>query len=205
MTVYINIPGPAPPFEPERDPERRGVSVVRPITAAKEAVTVEQFAEHLSGQPGERHGKKIFFPCPLHDDHKPSLQVDPEKGVWFCFPCYVGGDVVRLAQLAWGYDHRDGKSAAEAAAMLLLEFGHQPPQRPPSWFRKQERQRPIRDAIGKAKFDHLCRRLFRLYFKDAVMSIQDSAERDAEYEILWDSTELLARMVLRDLGERRSP
>src|SRR5215208_5686830 len=90
--------------EGESLPRSRGVSVTKPIDAAKEAITVEELAERLSGAPGVRRGREIAFVCPLHDDHDPSLRVDPERGVWFCDPCLLGGDVVELARQAWGYD-----------------------------------------------------------------------------------------------------
>jgi len=37
--------------------------------------------------------------CPLHDDHKPSLLVDPHKNLFYCHGCQRGGDVIRFAQL----------------------------------------------------------------------------------------------------------
>jgi putative DNA primase/helicase len=36
------------------------------------------------------------IPCPLHQDNNPSLRVNPQKGLWRCDPCNVGGDVFRL-------------------------------------------------------------------------------------------------------------
>lgn len=176
----------------------RGVSEKLPITAAKEAVTVANLAELLSG-PGERRGKRIFFRCPLHDDNDPSLGVDTEKNLWHCFPCGIGGDVVRLAQLAWNHEDT-GRGAATAAAELLMTFGHELPERPPSWFRRQERQRPVRNALDRARFEHLRRRLFRRFFVPLLVVIEDEGEREEEAAILWDATDHLARMV----NERRS-
>jgi DNA primase len=37
--------------------------------------------------------------CPLHGDHKPSLLVDPNKGLFYCYGCGRGGDVIRFAEL----------------------------------------------------------------------------------------------------------
>jgi DNA primase len=37
--------------------------------------------------------------CPLHRDHKPSFLVDPGKGLFYCYGCGRGGDVIRLAEL----------------------------------------------------------------------------------------------------------
>jgi DNA primase len=112
----------------------RGASYTRPIDAAKESVQVIDLADRLGG-PGSlrRVGKEWAGRCllPDHEDRSPSFTVNPEKNVFFCHGCLRGGDVVELARLAWGYDQRD---AHVAAAMLLMEFGHEVPQRPPHGF-----------------------------------------------------------------------
>jgi len=37
--------------------------------------------------------------CPLHADHKPSFLVDPNKGLFYCYGCGRGGDVIRFVQI----------------------------------------------------------------------------------------------------------
>jgi DNA primase len=37
--------------------------------------------------------------CPLHSDHKPSFLVDPNKGLFYCYGCGRGGDVIRFAEI----------------------------------------------------------------------------------------------------------
>src|SRR5947209_4138254 len=37
--------------------------------------------------------------CPLHTDHRPSFLVDPNKGLFYCYGCGRGGDVIRFAEL----------------------------------------------------------------------------------------------------------
>ena len=39
--------------------------------------------------------------CPLHRDHHPSFLVDPNKGLFYCYGCGRGGDVIRFAE-KWG-------------------------------------------------------------------------------------------------------
>jgi DNA primase len=170
-----------------RIPRYRGVSYVRPIDAAKELVPILHLAERLTG-PGVRRGREIAFRCPLHDDHDPSLRVDPEKGVWFCDPCLMGGDVVELARLAWGYDQRD---AHVAAAMLLMEFGHEVPQRSPAWFRKQERQRHTRAAIEETKMNIVRRRLFKHLILPLLNAIEDEEEHNRELDRAWSEFQRL--------------
>lgn len=36
--------------------------------------------------------------CPFHDDHNPSMSVNSEKGVYNCFACGAGGDVIKFIQ-----------------------------------------------------------------------------------------------------------
>jgi hypothetical protein len=192
------------PNTQERSQRYRGVSYTRPIDAAKEAVLVINLADRLCGPGGLRRVGQEWVgrdPLPDHEDRSPSFTVNPEKNLWFCHGCLRGGDVVELARLAWGYDQQD---AHVAAAMLLMEFGHEVPQRPSRWHRKQERQRPIRDAIEQARFEHLRRRLFRAFFKPYVLAIEDEEEREAEYHILWEVTEPLAKMLLCALEEGKS-
>jgi CHC2 zinc finger len=179
-------------------PERRGVSRRTVIEAAKEKVSVVELAERL-GTRLRPSGKDLRGPCPIHGGKNPtSFAVDPEKGLWFCYSCLRGGDVVDLARFAWGYERAETKMAA---ADLLHEFGHEIPPRPASWYVRQQRQKPIRDAIAEAKFDHLRRRLFRRFFLPAVAKIEDPKERRAEAVIVWEATELLARMMLERLAE----
>jgi CHC2 zinc finger len=187
-------------------PERRyrGVSYVKPITAAKEAVSVLDLADMLCG-PGRLRqvGDRWTARCPLpdHEDKIPSFVAYPETNSWYCFSCLRGGDVVELARLAWGYDQRQSHTAA---AMLLMEFGYEPPQRPPAYFRKQERQRPVRDAIDHARLEHLQRRLFRRFFKASVLAIEDEEEREAEYQALWNEAGRLAKLLRDGLEARRT-
>jgi len=173
------------------------VSVVRPIDAAKEAVSVVELAERLSG-PGTRRGKEVSFRCPLHEDSNPSLRVNPDKDVWYCDPCGVGGGVVELARRAWGHTN-DGQGAAEAAAFLLMEFGHEVPQHPPNWFRKQERQRALRDAIDEARVEVLMRRLWLWIFEPILADLEDADERERVGDQLW--AKVLPRA--KQLGEER--
>jgi DNA primase len=201
MTLAPN-PGyqsPTPSPTPSR-PERRGVSRKTVIEAAKQAVPTIELAELLCGADKIRKvGERWVARCPLpnHEDRTPSFTVYAETNSWFCFgACLKGGDVVDLAAAAWGYGRGE---MAMAAADLLHEFGHEIPERPPSWYRRQDRQKPVRDAINRTRFDHLRRRLFRRFFEPSLVRIEDPYEREAEAALLWDATTLLAEMMLERL------
>ena len=179
-------------------PERRGLSVIKPIDAAKEAVPTIELADRLCGVGqmrrlgGERWGARC--PLPDHEDKSPSFVVYPGNGGWHCFGCNRGGDVVELARLAWNYPD-DGRGAAEAAAFLLLEFGHELPARPSAWFAKQERQAKARDAIDAALINRQQRRIFAIIWRSIARDVKEG-ERDAEIEAVWDESRDIARLVV---------
>jgi len=179
--------------EATRTRRYRGVSYTRPIDAAKEAVPVIDLADRLSGPGGLRRvGKEWVGRCPLpdHEDRSPSFTVNAEKNVFFCHGCLYGGDVVELARLAWGYDQRE---AHVAAAMLLMEFGCEVPQRPPAWFRKQERQKPRREAVEEVKMNVVRRRLFRHLILPLIDAIEDEEEHNRELDRAWSEFQRLMR------------
>lgn len=179
--------------------ERRGASRRSVIDLAKERVPVIDLADLLCG-PGKlrRVGNKWVGQCPIpdHEDKTPSFTCYPETNSWWCFGCQRGRDVVDLASHVWGIDN-----PATAAGETLLTFGHEVPPRPSAWFRKFERQKPVRDAIGRARFDHLRRRLFRTFFAPSLNRIEDLEEREAEARILWEAAGLLTRMMVERLGK----
>jgi DNA primase len=181
-------------------PERRGVSRQKVIVEAKAKVSVLDLADRLGAEQGGRWrkvGAEWVRNCVLndHEDRTPSFAVNPQKNVCFCHGCRRGGDVITLAQLAWDIDRAD-----VAAAQILLTFGHELPHRPPSWFRKQQCQRPVRDAIDRVRFEHLRRRLFRAFCAPSLLRISDIEEREAEAAILWKATEHIARLLVAQLG-----
>jgi len=45
--------------------------------------------------------------CPFHDDHDPSLSINAEKRVWYCYPCEKGGALYNKRREVATYDHYD--------------------------------------------------------------------------------------------------
>jgi hypothetical protein len=174
-------------------PRYRGVSYTKPIDAANEAVSCVELADRLAG-PGRlrKVGDHWTARCvlPDHEDRTPSFVVYPETDSWFCFGCLRGGDVIELYRLANGYDQSE---APTAAAMLLLEFGHEVPERPPAYFRKLERQQKARDAVDQVRKDILTRRLFKYLILPFVNEIEDEGERNEELERAWSAFRRLMR------------
>jgi DNA primase len=184
--------------------ERQGVSRRQVITEAKARVNTIDLAERLCGSSGLRKaGKEWVGRCPLpdHEDKTPSFTVNPEKNVFFCHGCLRGGDVIELARFAWGYEKHE---VAMAAANLLHEFGHPIPERPKSWYRKQARQKPIRDGIEAAKI-HVARcRLYKRFFEPLILASTDEEDRIHDEQLFWECTLPLAEdLVGSMMGSER--
>lgn len=58
--------------------------------------------ENAGARPAGRGKWKCC--CPFHDDREPSLDIDVDKGVWFCHPCQLGGDAFTYVELRYGLD-----------------------------------------------------------------------------------------------------
>lgn len=55
----------------------------------------------------KRKGRSFWVSCPLHEDRTPSLKVDPDKQIFFCFSCHCGGDVITFVQKLHGLSFKD--------------------------------------------------------------------------------------------------
>jgi hypothetical protein len=177
-------------------PERRGVSCRSVIEAAKEAVPTIDLANLLCG-PGQmrRVGDRWVAKCPIpgHDERTPSFTVYLGTNSWFCFgACQRGGDVVDLAA-AWGYG--EGEMAI-AAAGLLYRFGCPIPERPASWYAKQERQKPVSNGIESALISTARRRIYKRYFEPIIAATVDPEDRAHDEQGLWEATLPLAEHVV---------
>jgi DNA primase len=183
-------------------PTRRGEpkAFLRRLEAVKAGVRIEvvagEYGEFKLVGSGRLLGRCV---SPAHEDRTPSMYVYPEDQHFHCYGigCGARGDVLDLVMLA------EGCALWEAMMILSTRYGIELPGRPESWFAKQERQKSLRDRIDRERFEYLRRRLFRRFFKAPVMAVEDLEEREAEYRILWDASDDLARLMLDELDERR--
>jgi hypothetical protein len=83
----------------------------------------------------------------------------------------------------------------EAMVSLAVEYGVELPERSPSWYRRQERQKPVRDALEEVKVRHVQRRLYRL-FAPVIERIEDQAERTAEKVQTWHDLRHVATLIV---------
>jgi hypothetical protein len=164
--------------------------------AVRDAVPIEEVARrHTDLEP--LWGRAWFTgrcPLPNHEDKDPSFYVYADG--WHCYGCNRGGDVVDLE-----FHCGDYGELWEAMISLSLEYGVELPKRPDSWFRKQERQRPVRDGIEAAKMHVARRRLYFKYFEPLVLATTDEKDRAHDAQVFWEATEPLAEHLISNMME----
>src|SRR5271165_1648606 len=69
------------------------------IERLRSEVPVERLVE-ASGVELKRGGKDLVGCCPFHADDIASLVVTPEKNLWHCFGCGIGGGPIDWAMKA---------------------------------------------------------------------------------------------------------
>jgi DNA primase len=67
------------------------IALVRERSAIEEVV-----GEYL--QLRSAGGGSLKGLCPFHDEKTPSFNVTPARGLWYCFSCSEGGDVIKFVQ-----------------------------------------------------------------------------------------------------------
>jgi DNA primase len=83
---------------------------------------VQLIGETVSLQPA-RGGRLFQCICPFHDDHNPSMQVNPERQTYRCWVCNEGGDCFSYVM------KHDNLSFPEALALLAEKAGVDLPKR----------------------------------------------------------------------------
>jgi DNA primase len=66
--------------------------------------------------PLKRVGRSFSGICPFHAEKSPSFSVNPEKGLYYCFGCQAGGDVITFVREV---EHTDFAGAVERLATKL--------------------------------------------------------------------------------------
>jgi DNA primase len=76
--------------------------------------------------------------CPFHDEKTPSFNVTPARGLWYCFSCAEGGDVIKFVQRIdnLGFAEAVERLAARAGIELRYEQGGHVPGRDQSQRRR---------------------------------------------------------------------
>jgi len=70
----------------------------------------------------KRSGGSYMCRCPFHSEKSPSCHISPDKGLFHCFGCGVGGDVVTFIRMIENLDYMDAvRFLAQRAGMPMPE------------------------------------------------------------------------------------
>jgi len=113
-----------------------GPEVVARVREA--ADIVEVVGDHVRLK---RAGRRWQGLCPFHEEKTASFSVDPERGLFHCFGCKAGGDVIsflmRLERLSF----------PEVVEELARRFGVPLPPRRPEQRRRAEKVEALRSLL----------------------------------------------------------
>ncbi|MEJ2421239.1 MAG: DNA primase [Acidobacteriota bacterium] len=77
----------------------------------------------------QRRGRRAFGLCPFHREKTPSFSVDVESGLFYCFGCHKGGDLIQFIQEIEACTFQEAAEllAGKAGATLSFHPGKSPP------------------------------------------------------------------------------
>jgi DNA primase len=76
------------------------------VERLKSEVSIQRLAESR-GIVLRKRGDELMGLCPFHDDHSPSLVINPQKNLWHCLgACQTGGSVIDWVMKAEGVSFR---------------------------------------------------------------------------------------------------
>jgi DNA primase len=85
--------------------------------------------------------------CPFHDEKSPSFNVTPARGMYYCFGCQAGGDVIKFVQ---DIEHLDfGDAVERLASRAGIQLRYVEGGGPPAGANRGQRQRLL-DAHREA-------------------------------------------------------
>jgi DNA primase catalytic core len=89
--------------EPVSIPRSNSSMSANPDSSLRDVITqVKENADIVAviGQyvPLKKAGSRYLGVCPFHHDRRPSMNVTPQMGIFKCFACGAGGDVIRFVQ-----------------------------------------------------------------------------------------------------------
>jgi len=127
----------------------------------------------------KRRGKNYVALCPFHYEKKPSFTVSPDRGLYYCFGCGKGGNVIKFLQ-----DHR-GMDFKEAVIELAERYRIEVPPNflsPEAKSKKEEKSRIF--EINEEAARHWAKNLYSAEGASALEHLKSRGLNEVEIK-LW--------------------
>lgn len=149
-------------------PERQRYAVRKGIEKIRQEVSIADYLQALGVEVKRNRAR-----CIVHGGDNPaSFSIDPDQGLWHCFSCGEGGDLITLCELVERH-----VEPWTAMVSLAEQFGVELPRRPERWFARQGEKDWKRDELRNVRARHYQRRFLRMFSEDLAL-IEDRAERE---------------------------
>ena len=77
----------------------------------------------------KKSGQNYFGLCPFHSEKSPSFSVSPEKQIFYCFGCGVGGNVFAFLMRHHGISFPEAVKMAARRYGIVVEMGKLDPEK----------------------------------------------------------------------------
>ena len=74
----------------------RGFIVDEDIARVRAATNLSTLFEEVT--PVKRQGARYVALCPFHSEHTPSMSIDDQEGLYYCFGCQASGDAISFVR-----------------------------------------------------------------------------------------------------------
>ncbi len=92
------------------------------VTAIKDRLSIVDVVQTYI--PLERAGKQFRARCPFHNERTPSLYVNPDRAMFYCFGCQKGGDIFAFVQEIEKMDFKEALQLLADRAGVTIEKGN---------------------------------------------------------------------------------
>jgi DNA primase len=116
---------------------------VEAVKAAADIVAVVEDRTSLRKQ-----GARLVGRCPFHEERTPSFSVNPGLGLYHCFGCHKGGDVIRFVEETQGLDFAGAIEWLGERFRVPLEYEDVSPEQTAKRDRRARLQELLDDAAS---------------------------------------------------------
>ena len=108
------------------------------VDSVRERARIEEIVgEHVTLKPAGVGSMKGL--CPFHDERTPSFHVRPPVGLWHCFGCGEGGDVISFVEKLHGMGFAEAVEHLAGRVGVQLRYEEGGPARPGEEPRRRHR------------------------------------------------------------------